>query len=588
MIDSLEQRRLLALPVSGGIVTINGTASNDVLEIVVSGGVLQLRNSAGTVINSVSASGVTGAVVNAGDGNDFVRFGRADGSLMPNLNATIRGNPGNDTLIGTNRDDQIFGDIGDDRLDGRAGRDLLDGSSGFDTADYAYRTVPLNVTLSNSSVANDGANSGDNSAPSKYNDLGADNVANMEAVLGGSAADRLVGSSSANWFDGGGANDSIFGGAGIDTIYGGASADLAYGEGDTDWFFVQDGAGDHFLGGLGTTYAQYDSSLDSPAPALSSSPSSLSTGLVDSSSTGSSSSSGPKNKPSDTWVDVSLTPEEVQALDLTYAEKPNRLKSIPEFLQKRLKALKPDGTLEIEGTIFDDLITVSQEGDTITVNVSGELYDASASLVTRVVIFGLAGNDQIVADPSLTVPVLFDGGDGDDSMSGGSAGDELRGGAGADRMWGGAGGDSLAGQDGDDLLLGEAGPDQLTADAGRDILIGGADADVLHAGDGEDLLIGGYTLYDRDPEALAAIAAEWTFTGRAYQNRVANLNGTGAGNGLNGSYYLRPGGASSKTVFDDGVTDVMFGQGDTDWFIAATRDFADVLDREPGEHLTQL
>ena len=75
----------------------------------------------------------------------------------------------------------------------------------------------------------------------------------------------------------------------------------------------------------------------------------------------------------------------------------------------------------------------------------------------------------------------------------------------------------------------------------------------------------------------------------AYANRIANINGNGAGGGNNERYFLRPGDAAGKTVFDDGVIDVMSGQGDRDWFYAKIKDpAADILDRGSGESLTQL
>lgn len=265
--ESLEARRLFAIPVSGGVATINGTAAADVLEVIVSSGTLQVRNGAGTVIDSVSASGITRIDVNGGSGNDFIRLGRGDGSLMPAVRAVIAGNAGNDTLIGGNGNDSIFGGGNDDRIDGRAGGDLIDGQEGFDTVDYSYRTVPVRVTLA--SGANDGSNSGNNSSIGVYNDNGGDNCVSIEAAVGGTGADSLIGNSSTNWLDGGGGNDTILGGAGIDTIIGGVQNDLAYGEGDDDTFLMKDGAADQFLGTPGITFAQYDA-VDTPAPAIAS------------------------------------------------------------------------------------------------------------------------------------------------------------------------------------------------------------------------------------------------------------------------------------------------------------------------------
>jgi hypothetical protein len=68
MLEYLEPRRMLTLPLSGSVIQITAApyvgGGNDVLELVVSSGVLQLRNSAGTVVDSRSLSGVTGINVN--------------------------------------------------------------------------------------------------------------------------------------------------------------------------------------------------------------------------------------------------------------------------------------------------------------------------------------------------------------------------------------------------------------------------------------------------------------------------------------------------------------------------------------------
>ncbi len=267
MLQELERRRMFAISVVAGLATINGTASDDVIEVIVSSGKLQVRNGAGTVIEQVNSAGITKVAVNGGGGNDFIRLGRGDGTLMPNVTSTLSGGAGNDTIIGGVKADQIFGGNNNDRLDGRAGADLISGGSGFDTADYSYRTVPIVVTLINSGTGNDGSNSGDNSSPGKYNDNGGDNCADIEAVVGGTAADKLTGTDAADWLDGSGGNDSLYGLGGVDTITGGVANDLGYGGLQDDFFFMKDNSPDQFLGEGGVTSAQFDSGVDSPAPA---------------------------------------------------------------------------------------------------------------------------------------------------------------------------------------------------------------------------------------------------------------------------------------------------------------------------------
>lgn len=70
---------------------------------------------------------VAGFDVNAGPGNDFVSV--SQGVTIP---VTVRGGPGEDTLVGGHGPDKLNGGDGVDRLAGRAGDDLLLGGPGND------------------------------------------------------------------------------------------------------------------------------------------------------------------------------------------------------------------------------------------------------------------------------------------------------------------------------------------------------------------------------------------------------------------------------------------------------------------------
>lgn len=75
------------------------------------------------------------------------------------------------------------------------------------------------------------------------------------------------------------------------------------------------------------------------------------------------------------------------------------------------------------------------------------------------------GNDLIaMANTYVTMPVVFDGNDGDDIITGS------------------AGNDTLSGGSDDDLLTGRAGDNDLNGNAGQDTLRGGNDADDLDGG----------------------------------------------------------------------------------------------------------
>jgi Ca2+-binding RTX toxin-like protein len=165
--------------------------------------------------------------------------------------------------------------------------------------------------------------------------------------------------------------------------------------------------------------------------------------------------------------------------------------------------------------------------------------------MSRIIVFGQAGNDDIQVAGGLSIPAWLFGGDGND------------------RLKGGGGDNVLVGGDGNDLLIGGR---------GRDLLIGGGGRDTLVAGPGEDILIGGRTAYDTDLKALCAVMDEWTRRDECYQLRVNHILGNIPG-GLNGTTYL-----NANTVWDDLTPDVLVGSSGLDLF------FLGVADKLAGRH----
>ncbi len=121
-----------------------------------------------------------------------------------------------------------------------------------------------------------------------------------------------------------------------------------------------------------------------------------------------------------------------------------------------------DDALVVAGTAGDDRIVVTPR-------------DLAGLGVTRLVVLGLAGDDLIDAS-NLTVPVVLDGGDGDDTLLAGSADDLLLGGPGNDSLVGNAGNDTLDGGEGDDTMVGGDGDDQYDEVPGSaDVMVEGGD-----------------------------------------------------------------------------------------------------------------
>src|SRR5262245_5670513 len=127
------------------------------------------------------------------------------------------------------------------------------------------------------------------------------------------------------------------------------------------------------------------------------------------------------------------------------------------------------GTLSVFGDALDNTITISR-------NAAGQiLVNGGAVTVT--------GGTPTVANTAL---IQVSGLDGNDTITL----DEANGALPAAQLFGGNGNDTLIGGSGADMLFGQAGNDTLLGKGGNDFLFGGADNDTLTGGDGDDQVFG--------------------------------------------------------------------------------------------------
>ena len=124
---------------------------------------------------------------------------------------------------------------------------------------------------------------------------------------------------------------------------------------------------------------------------------------------------------------------------------------------------------------------------------------------------------------------------------------------------------TLIGGGGNDLIMGMAGADHLYGDAGRDLLVGGLGADHVNGGSGDDLLIGGTTKYDKSPNRLDTVLAEWSRDDLKVTERRQRVM---TGGDLNGKHVL-----NSETVLDDLSIDQTFGDSGNDLGFNGATDF---------------
>ena len=169
--------------------------------------------------------------------------------------------------------------------------------------------------------------------------------------------------------------------------------------------------------------------------------------------------------------------------------------------------------------------------------------------ITRITGNAGLGNDTVVVQEDLDIPVEIWGGVGNDILIGGAAGDILRGGEGDDDIRGGAGDDTLRGGGGQDTMIGEDGRDQMFGEAGDDSLDGGDDNDTLEGGLGRDILLGG--------------SGNDLIRGNENDDVLEGATGSDRLEGGSGNDSLR-GGRDGDMLFGDAGEDEIFGNEGSD------------------------
>ena len=517
---SLESRKLLtsAFVDAAHVLNVRGTNSDDTIvvnrlssgQVSVSG--VAIRFKVGTATGAFTKIDIT-----SGAGNDRITIS----SNLPYTSANLRGDAGNDTITGGKGNDTILGGDSNDTLDGAGGADLLSGGPGLDTANYSTRSDSLGISLDG--LANDGA------AGEK------DNVI-AEEVITGAGDDTITGSAGDDFLAGGAGNDVINGLAGNDGLVGSTGADRLYGGTGDDFLQAKNQDRDTVNGGTnddGTPdfdLASVDS-IDQPG--------------VD-----------PVPDEGDVTEVERLVSDEELIIDEGVS-----IGALALQLQHRSDAGKlytlgqPNSagavTLRL-GEIGDSVFFGNTNVDgvpLVTANVNGVVLTYDPATTTGLGINLNGGDDILVAGNRTPIPLLVNGGDGNDCVVGGASSDTLRGNLGDDTLIGGRAADLLIGGDGEDILLGGN---------GNDILIGGQHADHLYGQRGEDLLIGAATIYDEDPDTLAAMLKTWDQPVSLSQ-RIAEVRR---------GYFSQP----AESIIADKGGNLLNGGHDNDWFFKSGGD----------------
>jgi Ca2+-binding RTX toxin-like protein len=157
--------------------------------------------------------------------------------------------------------------------------------------------------------------------------------------------------------------------------------------------------------------------------------------------------------------------------------------------------------LRFIGSSSTDVVVAGQSGGTPALNLNANEApdDADVDLdlnVDLLVLRGYDGADRLSANGGSATGAAYQpfmeayGGNGNDTLRGGSAYNGLYGGNGADTITGGGDNDIIRGGIGPDHLYGGGSDDQIYGDPGPDRMYGGSGSDLLNGGPGFDRMFG--------------------------------------------------------------------------------------------------
>ncbi len=352
-------------------------------------------------------------VVDASGGNDILTIDESAGAFTTEEQVTLNGGAGDDTIVGGSGPETLLGGAGNDTIDGRFGNDTISLGSGDDIV-----------------VWNPGSGS--------------------DVIDGNDGLDTLV-------FNGANIGEQIALSANGDRAR--LTRDIATIVLDLRALEIVDigtrgGADVVTVGALaGTGVAQVDVDL---ADALGAPDAQADTIVVDGT----------------TGADTIHIARDAGAVAVTGLAATVRVANGELALDRLVVNGDASDLVNIDGSPAADTMAVLADA-------TGTFYDGgfdilvAPSALAQVRVNGLGGDDTITASTAVLVPLVLDGGDGNDQILGGSGADQLVGGPGNDVIQGGRGADTaLLGDgndtfvwnpgDGNDVVDGEAGTDALS------------------------------------------------------------------------------------------------------------------------------
>jgi len=585
---------------------------------------------AAAVTTTVTANNTSSAVLDGGDGNDFLQGtiandvlnGGNDNDTASFVNAFSGGSTtgvtvdlnvqgvaqntvaaGSDTLIGIENlvgsalNDTLTGDGNNNVIEGGLGDDVLVGGGGIDTASFAGAASGVTVSLAVQGAAqNTGA--------------GSDTLSGFENLEGSAFNDSLTGDANANTLTGGAGDDTLNPGANgigiVDVLDGGAGSDTASFAGLGPVTAILNGAADgtalvngvpaatlrsieNLLGGDGADTLVGDSNNNVIEGGLGNDV------LVGGDGVDTLSFRGA------TGVTVNLGGPATQNTGLG-------IDTIIGFENVRTGSGADNITGDAGDNVFfegggADVYDGAGGSDTLDYSAATSSLTVNLNTVTAQNTGTSTGSDTITNMEN----VIGAAGFANTLTGGNTTANRLLGGAIADFLIGGGLGDTLIGGGGNDVIFGDYvntfstgatnadGADILEGGAGSDQLVGGLGNDILRGGDGDDTLVGGIgngtagglsTVYTNDGGQDTFDGGEGSDIAYAYYtdqtggiafdlanvagNSAITMGGVAAGAFISIERVIFRGGSGADTVRGSGALDTLVGNAGDDvldgWF----------------------
>lgn len=233
----------------------------------------------------------------------------------------------------------------------------------------------------------------------------------------------------------------------------------------------------------------------------------------------------------------------------------------------------------IQASQVESLVIIGSDTENV-IDLTGvtaasyNFFDAGTGMGIQISVDGDDGNDTIIGSLDLTSTIL--GGNGADTITGGTAGEQIDGGDGDDSIIGSTGNDTIRGGDGDDFIDGADGDDSIVAGDGNDSVTGGIGIDAIDGGDGADTLDGGLESDDVNGmsgnDSIIGGEGDDTLRGGADEDIILAGDGNDLVEGNSGNDSIDGGtgndqvhgGSGNDTLTGDSGTDILNGSAGDD------------------------